>query len=243
MAHRYELFCKYCLPSVVAQSIKSFVWLIYFEASTSPFHLQQITSLVNAYSFIQIRLVNGYFGCMKEIELELRNAQSEYVITSRMDNDDGIGIDFIKTVQSNFVPRDKTLINLLHGYGYTPERQIGTKLLRIRTNSFCSFIEERRLDGGHISVRGFPHGKPPSGTEIINVDSKYSWLRVFHDRNFKSKTFGYPVFLNQFSKHYGVSKKDLALRFFPTLGYSMVWAVDGVYRRIVKFISSSGQNS
>lgn len=239
MEHRYELFSKYCLPSVVSQSQKNFVWLIYFESSTSPAHMQQITSLVNIYPFIQLRLVSGYFGCMNEIETEIRNAQTEYVITSRLDNDDCIGKDFIKTIQSYFIPRDKILINLLHGYSYTPERHIVTRLHKIQTNSFCSFIEKVRSTGGHISVRGFPHGNPPPGTEIINVDSRYSWLRVFHKRNFKSKPFGYPVFLDHYSQHYGVDKKHLSIRFLPSIGYSVIWALDGVYRRLVNFISSN----
>lgn len=238
MVHRYELFSKYCFPSVIKQSENKFYWLIYFESSTSSKHLNQITSLVSAYPYIKIRMVKGYFGCMKDIDSELAHTQTEYVITSRLDNDDSIGLDYIRTIQSRFIPRDKTLINLLHGYSYIPEKHIVTRLYRIQTNSFCSFIELRQPNGGHISVRGFPHGNPPPGTEIINVDTNHSWLRIFHNRNFKSKPFGYPVFIDHFSRHYGINKKYLDMNLFSTAGYSLAWMWDGICRKVIKVFSS-----
>jgi hypothetical protein len=223
---------------VIAQSKNEFTWLIYCETSTPPMYLAQITSLVRAYPYIQIRLVNGYFGCMEDIDVKLTKAQTEYVITSRMDNDDAIGIDYINIIQSHFIPQDKTLINLLHGYSYIPGQHVATRLYHIQRNSFCSFVEERLPMGGHISVRGFPHGSPPPGTNMINVDSRYSWLKVFHDRNLLSKPFGYPVFTNNFSVQYSIDKKHLEINIVSTLGYCLTWALDGLYRKTLHLFNS-----
>ncbi len=232
MAHRFELFARYCFPSVIAQSEKNFGWLIYLESSTSRKHLEQITALVSPFPFIQIRLVSGYFGCMEDIDRCMTAATSAYVITSRMDNDDAIGVDYIKTVQLHFTPRDKTLIILLNGYGYNPMQHIATRLHQIAHNPFASFVEERKNEGGHTSVRGFPHGNPPVGTMQIEVQAKYSWMRIFHDRNLLSKPFGYPVFVDHFSDAYGIDKKYLKLNFIATLGYTFHWLWDGIGRKL-----------
>ena len=180
MNHRFDLFTKYCFPSVVAQSIKDFTWLIYVESSTSETQLEKILTITAPYPFIQLRQVNGYFGCMHDIDQTLTNAPSHYVITSRLDNDDGYGINYVKIVQDHFMPRDRTMINLLNGYGYMPERKIPTLLFHIERNSFCSFIEQQRPKGGHISVRGFQHGLPPEGTIIKNVESQGGWIKFFY---------------------------------------------------------------
>jgi hypothetical protein len=237
MSHRFALFSRYCLPSVIAQVNLDFTWLIYFESSTTLLDLQQIRNLVEPYPFIRIRLVSGYFECMKDIDAELSSTQTPYVITSRLDNDDAISAEYIRAVQSYFVPVDRTLINMLSGYGYIPHQQVVTRLLNIQRNSFSSFIEERRAEGGHITVRGFPHGTPPEGTTIINVDKGYYWLKIFHQRNLLSKPFGYPVFRNHFSTEFGISQKDLALNWVSSVHYSLTWAVDGLFRKIKKILN------
>lgn len=243
MAHRFELFSRYCFPSVVAQSEKNFSWLIYLESTTTPIHLQQITALVSPFPFIQIRLVNGYFGCMEDIDQCMTSTTAEFVITSRMDNDDAIGVDYIRTIQNHFTPVDKNLIILLHGYGYNPIQHVASRLHHIAHNPFGSFIEKRKIDGGHISVRGFPHGNPPAGTTQIEVRTQYAWLRIFHDRNVLSKPFGYPVFYDSFSRFYGIDKKYLELNFIATLRYSIHWLRDGVGRKLKLVANSKSQNT
>jgi hypothetical protein len=234
MKHRFELFSTYCFPSVVAQREKKFFWLIYLETSTPSLHLQQIQALVDVYPFIHLRLVNGYFGCKEAIDEELKHAHTPFVITSRVDNDDALGVDYIRNVQAQFVARDKTMINLLQGYSYIPGDHVATRLSHMERNSFSSFIEEHRVQGGHISVRGFPHGDPPPGTQIIDVDTPGSWLKIFHERNVSSTPFGYPVFTGQFAKHYGIDKRYLTLDFISTLRYSLRWAMDGFNRKVLK---------
>jgi hypothetical protein len=231
MKQRLELFSRYCFPSVIAQSAKDFTWLIYFESTTPEDQLHPIRTLVSPYPFIQLRLVKGYSGCQQDIDVQLSSGTTPYVITSRLDNDDGLGLDFINMVQSGFVPRDKTLINLLHGYSYNPVTRVATRLYYIRTNHFSSYIEKHSPQGGHISVRGFPHGTPPSGTSIVDVDSKHSWLKLFHERNLLSSPFGYPLFTHRFSKHFGIAAPYLAVSLPSAFRYSFSWFIDGLNRK------------
>ena len=235
LKHRLHLFAAYCVPTILAQSEKNFTWLIYCDKDTPKNHLIEIQRVLTPVTQAKIRLAGDYFECMRDIDQHLAGSETPFVITSRVDNDDGLGIHYMKTIQSHFIPEDKLIINLLNGNGYHVSKHVATVLKNIRNNHFGSLIESRNPDGGHISVRGFQHGSPPSNFRVVNVKGSNSWIKIFHERNLRSSAFGYPLIDASLNAFYGISKIHMPINYLNTTIYSFWWLQDGVRRKVFSF--------
>ena len=77
---------------------------------------------------------------------------------------------------------------------------------------------------------------------MIEVESMYSWLKIFHERNLLSSPFGYPVFTHHFSGQYGIDPQYIKLNLVSTLTYAAQWLMDGVYRKGKKIIMPKSEN-
>ena len=45
LSHRFKLFENYCLPSIVNQENKNFIWLVYFDQDTDKLFINKINIL------------------------------------------------------------------------------------------------------------------------------------------------------------------------------------------------------
>jgi hypothetical protein len=234
LRHRYNLFMKYCVPSVIVQTSSGFQWLIYISPDTPLDYVQKFNTLASQYSHFSFRAVQGHEECMVDIRRTLASAKTPYVITTRLDNDDGLGKDYVANVQAHFVREDKIILNFLQGHGYDVNRSVFTSMHHMRMNHFTSLIEARSPDGSNISVRGFAHDDPPADMKFINLDNKHAWLKIFHERNLKSALFGYPVFQNKLHHSYGLAAEDLHINIGNTWAYAALWLADGIKRKIFR---------
>ena len=234
LQHRFALFEKFCLPSVLNQSNKEFNWLIYVDREAPVYYYDQLKTSVQNHPNIHIYQVSDHKECLQHVDQILSKSTTPYVITSRLDNDDAIGINFIQTVQDNFIEKDKVVINLLHGVGYDYIRNVVTLLYNMRNNHFTSLIEIKKMNGGHVTIRGFQHDEVPKTFTVINIPIKYSWLKLFHDRNVKSNVFGYPIFNSSLEEKFGLSNNTLTNTIPATISYSIWWLADGFKRKILR---------
>src|SRR6478736_5211475 len=62
--NRIALFQKYCLPSVLNQTIKKFKWLIYFD-TTTPLEFSPFIEELTKHDFIQVCYCDGSEGFFK----------------------------------------------------------------------------------------------------------------------------------------------------------------------------------
>jgi hypothetical protein len=232
LQHRFEFFEKFCLPSVIHQSNTDFQWLIYMDRNTPDKFYEQVRKAIHNQSNIALFQVSDHKECLQHIDNVLKQALTPYVITSRLDNDDALGVAYIKTIQENFIEKDKVILNLLHGVGYNYEKQIVTFLYNMRNNHFTSLIERQKKEGGHVTVRGFQHDEVPEDYTVINIPTIYSWLKVFHDRNVKSRTFGYPSLNSTLKEKFGLNNHALKPVLINTIGYTFWWLGDGIKRKI-----------
>lgn len=115
---RISLFRQYCLPSVLNQTCRNFKWLLFFDNKT-PEEFNGFVKELSLYQFIGICHCNGledfkntYIG---EV-LKRCDGSATWIITTRIDNDDSLHKDAVKTIQENFTERHKYLISLASGY-------------------------------------------------------------------------------------------------------------------------------
>jgi hypothetical protein len=181
---RVELFERYCLASMQAQSVQDFRWIIYFDPE-SPEWLKD---------WIRSPAITGRFSphfresvSPDELVDDIRSLVGDpggALLTTNLDNDDAVAIDFVERLQSVSFTGERSAVYLTRGL---IQSSGGLYLRTDRTNAFCSVVESwdrpqtcwsdwhNRL-GRHMAVRAIG-GEP-------------AWLQVVHGSNVSNRVHG-----------------------------------------------------
>lgn len=218
-AHRMRLFADFCVPTVRHQTVRNFTWIICLDAATPEATLATIRRMLVEIPHAEFLLAPSHDVMMQRLRERLDVDRADFIITSRLDNDDGLGPDYIRLVQSHFKPVDKQLINLLGGLLYDAPNRVLTRLRLSRFNHFTSLVERNLHDGRVLIVIGFPHTRPPEDVTVVDVPVRYGWLKIVHARNVSSRTKGLPLFRYPAAAGYAVDKRLLPVSILPTMRY------------------------
>lgn len=183
LTHRLALFRSFCFPSVVGQSVQDFKWLVFFDKDTpSRFHptIREFSTYEN---FCPYFLSGFDVVTIRKHVLSHIMPQSDYVITTTLDNDDAIGRRFVEAVQAQFDGQQFEFLNFLNGLrlNLRTNRLYATSL---PSNPFVSLVE--RLESSAITVMGcYPHYDiPRNWKDPVNIPNKVPlWLQTFHQVN------------------------------------------------------------
>lgn len=196
MEHRFKLFEKYCLPSILDQTSTSFDWVLLFHHKTNEKWKQYAEELVAKHPRFRIL----YVGRRWLVELQcflVDDCTTDYLITTRLDNDDVLAPDYIKHVQARAVKNIFTFID--HPIGYRLKK--GKLYYHLESyNPFLSLIEK---NDAPQSVLSLPHGKIIARYNVITGSKDPLWMQIIHDRNYSNfKTIGAPVSVQGWVKKY-----------------------------------------
>lgn len=190
MEDRLKLFGDYCVPSVAAQSSRNFTWLLFFD-STTPERFRKIAeSLVSDMENAKIFYIDGMDAFYPEIrEFVTADAKSsEYLITSRMDNDDCIHRDYIQSIQNEFKSQDYMAIDIIKGFSLQVEPQFMLGKKEHAFNPFISLIE-KNVDPKTVWFND--HNLWKRETRITQLSDKRLWMSIIHGRNKVNEFDGY----------------------------------------------------
>lgn len=188
MDERIELFSNFCLPSVVAQKNQNFKWLLYFDNSTDFEHQKRMEEICKPYPFIEIFYIDGMPSLIGSIKEYLhKNCKSEYLITSRIDNDDAISCNFIEQVQEQFNKQDYFAIDFTSGYTLNTEPFMVGKKEHI-FNPFISLIEVNKYPK---TVWENDHNQWKKETSLLHIPNNRVWMSVIHTKNKVNEFDGY----------------------------------------------------
>jgi len=101
MEKRFELFERFCVPSVRNQSMKDFTWLVVFDAKTPQRYLDRAERVGHDCHLVPQRAERGHRRTLRLFAAQSLRPDTKYLITSRIDNDDAIHRDFVGTVQGH----------------------------------------------------------------------------------------------------------------------------------------------
>jgi hypothetical protein len=190
MDERLSLFENYCYPSVKAQNNKNFKWLLFFDESTPDKYRSRIDSIIRANDFI----IPFYIGGMPKfqdsiLDFVLKNANDQpYLITSRIDNDDCIHIDFIDEVQKQFNQQDFLAIDQISGYTLQIEPKI---ILGKKDHIFNPFISLIERNENPKTVWHYSHNMWKKEPRLVHLSERRLWLSVIHGKNKVNEFDGY----------------------------------------------------
>lgn len=196
MRHRLDLFDRYCFPSIAGQSCREFTWLVFVDADTPP---QQRAALEAYEAWPNLRLVSappgaatrdrGLFGA--EAVAQRADPAADYVITSRLDNDDALHRDYMGLVRSEIPRRHRAMLGFPNGLCLDGGRLLARHYPR---NPFPSMIERPGSPGPHrglLTVWSGEHDRVHLlASEFRQAATGPMWLQVVHERNLLNRPRG-----------------------------------------------------
>ena len=186
--NRFDLFEKYCLPSLANQTCMEFEWIVLFDSKTPDKYKER----VQRYQEICPQLIPVFVAPEdgRDFRQVFRNEVvkrlgGERIITTYLDNDDALDVHYVEDLQKRISNLSNgSFVFYLNGYQYFTEFGL---LLRIhyRRNHFVSVIESADPEtiktiygfGSHYYINKIP------GAKIEYVKDAPLWCEVIHERN------------------------------------------------------------
>ena len=181
---RFQLFDKFCYPSVKSQINQNFTWLVFFDHET-PREFRELVDRYSNWSCFQAVYTDLWDDatCWKHIESRL-DSSTDFVITSRLDNDDAIAKNYIELVQRQFNKQSLEFITFTRGYQLSHG---SLHLIKWRRNHFESLIVERAKK---LTLFRFDHNKIYENGPVREIDDGRVWCEVIHGRNLSNRSWG-----------------------------------------------------
>jgi len=204
LTFRFELFDRFCYPSVMNQTCRNFEWLIFYDSRTPvgfvdmfeqydgviaipvvvadmiPEKFMRSKKGFENVSFIT--RVGGELGKEARRQVLLRvGSKTDYLITTRIDSDDSLHRDYVRLVQDEYFDEQGFwYLNFLNGYRYeTRYRRVYA--IRDKSSPYLTLVET--VTSGKTAFWA-PHTKETTKGKITHIEDFPGWLEVVHGENF-----------------------------------------------------------
>jgi hypothetical protein len=183
---RLRLFEAYCLPSVAAQSDQNFNWYLYFDDSTPGKYLDRVAAAIAIArrDNIFIKRCALWEGSTLVSDLVAGlDERTRWVITTRLDNDDGLQRDFVSMLHAG-VEEKTEFLNFPRGIIWYSGRYYE---YRHPSNAFLSMVEPA---DSPRTVWLVPHENAPRIAPVRQLPQTPAFLQVIHGNNVSNKPRG-----------------------------------------------------
>lgn len=187
LARRFELFERYCLPSVIAQSAQNFSWIIFFDAATPP----EFAERARALSTRRARTYPIFCGALpiekvRDTISGVFAAEPEWLLTSRLDNDDGLHADFMATLQRAQRFERAEVLNCPNGVILSGQNAYRR---RDMSNAFIALSEPYAGFKTVFSILRHVYAK--ESYPVRQLEGPPMWLQVIHETNISNRIRGW----------------------------------------------------
>jgi hypothetical protein len=184
--YRIDLFETFCFPSVAGQTCQRFEWLVRFAPDSPPDLKDRIARWQNL-----VHLTPLWDHASMQATIRARvGSDASLVLTTRIDNDDGMHRDFVSVIQRE-IGESAEVLSPAHGYSLKyPEGEL--RLVRaLRPPAFITLVDP--VTGPPTrSVLSAQHREAASLAPVREIGAFPLWLRVSHGRNIWNKPGGEP---------------------------------------------------
>lgn len=202
---RVELFERYCLPSVLAQTVTDFQWLVYFDTESPSWLRDRIESWqASAVNLVPLFGTTVLYSDLIRDILAVADSSTDALITTNLDNDDALATDFIERVQAVPASAERTALFLAHGLVRAPQ---GLYLRRDRRNAFCSVRESWEAP---MTCWRDAHTSLGRWMPTVAIGGEPGWLQVVHGSNVSNRIRGRLVSSERYEDRFGTGIAGLA---------------------------------
>jgi Putative rhamnosyl transferase len=183
LRNRVELFERYCAPSVARQA-RPVRWIIYLDPESPRWLLDRLAPLVERGLFRPIlRASVSREELLSDIRETVPSPQRA-LVTTNLDNDDGLASDFSARVTSAPCPHDRAALYVTRGLIKSPR---GLFLRRDPVNAFPSVRESWDQP---VTAWSEYHNEFPRVMPAIRLGGPPGWLQVVHGENVSNRVRG-----------------------------------------------------
>ena len=185
LSRRFALFEKYCLPSMAAQTERRFEWIIYFDENTPEEFRDRIRNAQKVAPF-EARFVG--ITRMSDVArdvVERIGAETQRVLTTRLDNDDAVSSDFVASIRAKAAEcNEDTVLNFPHGVAL---RAGSIFTAYDESNPFTSLIESR---DEVQTIWAAQHRDLGTKWNLLQINARPLWLQIVHGENVANRIKG-----------------------------------------------------
>lgn len=194
--NRFELFERYCLPSIECQTEPNFIWLILMDEKTPTAFCERMEKYCNRVPQLQVvccPLCGNLNVWYREVAVS-HSEGKEILITTRLDSDDRLDKDYVKAVQTyvnqfaqsltplTSISSDRFIPSIL-SFAYGKQEFVREKLsFRVRyvPNHYLTFVEH---SADAITSLGRDHSMiQPDEITILDTEQPM-WTEMVHGAN------------------------------------------------------------
>jgi hypothetical protein len=185
LQRRVELFLRYTIPSVTAQTVAGVHWIVYFDPESPSWLLDRLAPHVARGVYTPIFRAEATWREVGRDARQLTGAGGDLLITTNLDNDDALAHNFVERIQRLARPHETRALFLERGLITAGTR---TYLRRDRDNAFCSVAEPwtetpaTAWRDWHIMLRTY--------MPVTRCAGAPAWLQVVHGDNVSNRVRG-----------------------------------------------------
>jgi hypothetical protein len=189
LTERLDLFERFCLPTVKGQTEQNFRWLVMFDPETPEFAQARIREYAKWPNFVPIFLWPGVEGAARKAVQAQLGEPPEILVTTRLDNDDGLCRTFVEQIQRRAHVTAPTVLEFPVGYVWHKSR---IYRYHFPHNAFGTLVEPRTAAGteGFLTVCTGSHLDIGRLGTVVEVSPRPSWLQVVHGGNLENRPRG-----------------------------------------------------
>lgn len=184
---RLSLFEQTTVPAMESQTVQGFRWLVFFDDRVDESFRKRVDSLADG-RFEPVWTSEFFDGRLLASHLSAHTAAA-WVISSRVDNDDSLAIDYVETVQRIFSGQDMMYVNFVRGF----QQVAGGRVYRYNalSNAFISLIERVGPDGSIKTVFYGRHFEALKLGDVLQVAGPPMWSQTIHGGNMMNQVRGF----------------------------------------------------
>lgn len=169
LAERFGYFARYCVPSLQAQTVSAFRWLVYVHDGLDAGVASRLLALD---SRIELRT---------DDDRQIPRMGADILISTRVDSDDALAADVLEMAQSAARANDAPLL-LRFSRGHVLRERDGRCYIG-PASAFASLIER---DDSAVGVRAYNSEDILTRVPFTPI-MRPSWIRVVHGGNIRNK--------------------------------------------------------
>jgi hypothetical protein len=211
LGHRFDLFDRFCFPTVRGQTEQGFRWLVLFDSQTPEPARARIREYQRWPSFIPVYFPAGSDRQAHRAVAEHLGRVPDILVTTRLDNDDGVSRTFVEDVRRHVDVAAPTVLEFPVGYVWHRDR---VYLDRQPHNPFTTLAEplDGRSDAVFRTIYGGSHHDAELLGRVVEVTERPSWVQVIHEGNRFNHVRGIRHSIRDLSPGFDIEHRGLAER-------------------------------
>jgi putative rhamnosyltransferase len=183
LRQRVELFETYTIPSVASQTLP-LTWLVYLDPESPSWLLERLAPWARRGLFRPVLRASVSGEELVSDIVEAAPRRGDFLVTTNLDNDDGVASDLSARLASVSDPRPRIAIYLTRGLVKSGDQLY---LRTDRRNAFCSV---RETWDDPVTAWSEYHNELGSAMPVLELGGAPAWLQVVHGNNVSNRVRG-----------------------------------------------------